>query len=28
MDLLEQERALRQSGELAWGPESRQGKLF
>lgn len=28
MDLLEQERALKKAGERAWGPESRQGKLF
>lgn len=28
MDLLEQERVLRKSGERLWGPESKQGKLF
>lgn len=28
MDLLEQEQALKRAGERAWGPESRQGKLF
>jgi hypothetical protein len=28
MDLLEQEQALKKAGERAWGPESRQGKLF
>lgn len=28
MDLLEQEQALKRTGEREWGPESRQGKLF
>ena len=28
MDLLEQERALRQAGERQWGSESKQGRLF
>lgn len=28
MDLLEQEQALRKSGELAWGPAGKQIKLF
>lgn len=27
-DFLEQERALKKTGEQLWGPESRQGKLF